>query len=402
MLQILCLVAGSSLVATSPNVESTEGAYQKCMEWDEEESGNDYSFCSSHLEKWYGCPRRVSSDRINNDWTDAEWAQQEVLNGIAGWKYDICCSHDTELRERLHDIGFCNKSYCEFNQGADFCIRSPRLACFEKNSMNIIYVSNQCCYKPGTGDLIQASDESTAPGSMDLQINSVPTMAAHYLADIQPFKYCCLQSENPDACRAYKAHRPTIVGNYWPRNILFGRGDPDFQTVDGQSYPFNGIGVFTLLETTLDDSTIVQASTRRVGDGSVFSGVAIQHSSDTLQLFLNKNKELALVINKQDVNLDTFDQFSVGIFEVETNIDRTDLKVNVQDAGLVVQVLVTGTFLNLMTSVPPSFKYKMYGLLGYYDGNPENDYTTKGHVIKLYFLSLLSCVLHELIPKLVR
>ena len=62
------------------------------------------------------------------------------------------------------------------------------------------------------------------------------------------------------------------------------------------------------------------------------------------------------------------------------NDARTDLKVNVEDVGVVVQVLLTGTFLNLMTSVPPSFKYKMYGLLGYYDGNTENDYTTKGYV----------------------
>ena len=357
---------------------STGTASSKCMEWEREESRKDYSLCRSHLEKWYGCPRQLSSDRFNASWSDAQWAHEEVLNGITGWKYDICCNHDTDLRKRLHDIGFCNKSFCEFNQGADFCIRSPRLACFEKNSMKIIYVSNQCCYESATGGLIQASDESTAPGSVDLQINSIPTMAAHFRADLQPYKHCCLQSEN---CQLYKTHRPTIIGNYWPRNILFGRGDPDFQTVDGQSYPFNGIGVFTLFETTLEDSTMVEVSTRRVGDGSVFSGIAIQHSSDTLQLFLNKNNELLLVINDQDMNLHTFDQFSVGIFEVEAKNDaRTDLKVNVEDVGVVVQVLLTGTFLNLMTSVPPSFKYKMYGLLGYYDGNTENDYTTKGYV----------------------
>merc|ERR1712150_131223 len=226
-------------------------------------------------------------------------------------------------------------------------------------------------YEKETGNLIKAGVNSLAPGSMDRAINSVPSMAAHYIKDLEPFKHCCIDSNN---CDIYKKHRPTIIGNYWPRNILFGRGDPDFQTVDGLSYPFNGIGVFTLLKTTLSEVTNVEVSTRRVGDGSVVSGVALKHDdSNPLELYITDNGDLTLVMGTE-INLDAYNSYKVGVFEVTISENKTVFKIEVDGVELIVQVLVTNKFFNLMTSVPPTFKYSMSGLMGYYDGDQSNDY----------------------------
>ncbi|XP_063729617.1 sushi domain-containing protein 2-like [Symsagittifera roscoffensis] len=316
---------------------------------------------------------------------------------MTGWQYDLCCGNsDVEVSEKLDSIGFCKKDTCEFKgyPSPGFCIRSPRLACLATTRVDLngtmesreesIMVSNQCCYHRTSDELIE---NSISAGSMQRESGSIDNMIRHFTSDLKPFYECCKRTlPGEPFCGFYKKHRPTIIGKYWPRNILINRGDPHLQTVDGVSYPFMGLGVYMMLIT--DDSssiggqTELQASMRRVGNGTVFSGIAVKHGNTLLEVYVDKIAKVKLVINNFEKTLgENVREYILANVAVE---ERDDLKsVRFQFLGnmLIVEVYVIQNFLNLKISVPPSFKFQMRGLLGYYDGDPDNDFQTPEGVI---------------------
>ena len=234
--------------------------------------------------------------------------------------YDLCVGNpDLEMSEKLDSIGFCEKDTCEFKgTGYDepgFCIQSPQLACTATTSVELngaiesreesIMVSNQCCYNPTNDELIKSSNSA---GSMQREVSSIDNMIRHFTNDLKLFYECCKQTRPFEPfCDFYKKHRPTIIGEYWPRNILINRGDPHLQTVDGVSYPFMGLGVYRMFIT--DDSpsiggqTELQASMRRVGNGTVFSGIAVKHGNTLLEVYIDKSAAFKLVINNLEKTL---------------------------------------------------------------------------------------------------
>ena len=351
-----------------------------CDSWAAQESKQDLSKCISEAGKWYGCPRQIDTGRWwrNDNFPDEDFAREEVRAGMAGWKYDICCSDDSLTRERLESSNFCGQTSCEFNSGAEFCIRSPRLACLEQNSKSkVLYVSNQCCYNTA-GNLIQPGEAGA--GRLNLQENSVKNMVAHYWSDLLPYKVCCADASSSD-CETYKTYRPTIIGGYWPRNILIGRGDPDFQTVDGLSYPFNGLGVYVMLTTSMEEPTNVHISTRRVGLGSVFSGFAAQYKSSKLQGYINENGTFYLKINNREISREDPSEFTLDNITMSVSDDRSTFTFEFDETSLIIRVVINLegiNALNLMFSVPPTFKWRADGLLGHYDGESWNDFTTSG------------------------
>ena len=315
-----------------------------------------------------------------------------------GWEYDLCCGNpDLEMSEKLDSIGFCEKDTCEFKgTGYDepgFCIRSPRLACTATTSVELngtkesreesIMVSNQCCYNSTTDELIKSSNSA---GSMQREVGSIDNMIRHFTSDLKPFYKCCTLA-SPHAsdpfCGYYRDHRPTIISNYWPRNILINRGDPHLQTVDGVSYPFMGLGVYRMVIT--DDSssiggqTELQASMRRVGNGTVFSGIAVKHENTLLEVYIDKSAAFKLVINNFEKTLgESVREYILANVAVEERDDLKSVRFQFLENMLIVEVYVIQNFLNLKISVPPSFKFQMRGLLGYYDGDPDNDFEASG------------------------
>ena len=298
-----------------------------------------------------------------------------------------------EVSEKLDSIGFCKKDTCEFKgyPSPGFCIRSPRLACLATTRVDLngtmesreesIMVSNQCCYHRTSDELIE---NSISAGSMQRESGSIDNMIRHFTSDLKPFYECCKRTlPGEPFCGFYKKHRPTIIGKYWPRNILINRGDPHLQTVDGVSYPFMGLGVYMMLIT--DDSssiggqTELQASMRRVGNGTVFSGIAVKHGNTLLEVYVDKIAKVKLVINNFEKTLgESVREYILANVAVEERDDLKSVRFQFLENMLIVEVYVIQNFLNLKISVPPSFKFQMRGLLGYYDGDPDNDFQTPG------------------------
>ena len=321
--------------------------------------------------RWYGCPQRTWSWWRLGNWNDADFAHEEVRLGISGWQYDICCNdRNPSVRDYLDAIGYCSKLTCEFNPGANLCIRSPKVSCYDGVSRDLHSVSNQCCYN-STGDLILPGESGA--GSLDYQVNSIPNMASHLWSELDPYEKCCIDTNN---CDLYYKHRPTVIGSYWPRNILIGRGDPDIQTVDGLSYPFMGLGVFTMLKTDLRVPTTFQVSTRRVGNGTVFSGFVITHNDNKLECAIYENATFEAAVNGEKLDFgDVVKEYTLSNISVKESDDMKTFTFEFVQTGLVVRVVISQDFLNLMISVPPTFKHKINGLMGYYDGNTTNDFT---------------------------
>ena len=111
--------------------ESPDVSADECDSWYEEEKNINYEYCEKDLAKWYACPRQMGTRLVAGQLrTDSFWAEREVNFGLNGWKYDICCNpYDFKTRKALDAIDYCSAVVCSYNQGADFCIRSPRHRC---------------------------------------------------------------------------------------------------------------------------------------------------------------------------------------------------------------------------------------------------------------------------------
>ncbi|XP_063710768.1 uncharacterized protein LOC134839220 isoform X3 [Symsagittifera roscoffensis] len=347
---------------------------EMCHEWDESESRKDYSSCVEDLSRKFGCPMHRDDVATWLTWrSDVWWARQEVENGLNGWEYDICCSDDTAQREELNMIGFCDDTMCEFNEGASLCIRSPRLACTEQNEQKLIYVSNQCCYSRN-GALIR-EDDLVGAGRLNLEVNSMSNMPSHYSKDLRPLE-TCKKLPPPEGYPITRKHRPAIPGMYRPNRAVLLRGDPHLVTIDGIPYAFMGVGVYTMLETSLQNSTVVQASMRRLGDGSVFSGLAVSFEDNSLECYINSRGEFSYALNGNKMTLDGPRELILFGFIIRRNENNTFFSFTLQENNLIIEILVTGKFINFVVSPPAEFKMNMDGLLGHFDAETSNDFTT--------------------------
>ena len=353
-------------VSAFPTDQLKGGLSTTCSGWQEIEGERYISQCVSSLTRWYACPRNNVAS-ANRD--DAWFARQEVNNGLMGWQYDVCCNdQNSNSSAKLSETGFCEQS--EYNPGVDFCIRSLGVACKDRHTGTIYTVANQCCYADG----ILIEKPNLGVGRMQLVESSFGTIEEHLEADLQPFKACCLDSEDTYDCERFYRYRPVISGTYWSRVIRMARGDPHITTIDNLNYTFNGLNVYRLLVTDFTYPTEVQASTRVSGNGTVFSGLAVKTRNTTLECFISRSNDFRMIINDVQVQPNLLKSFVFGSVHVTGNTTENSYTIVFRENELIVKIVITDSFLNIFTSVPPTFRQHMKGLLGFYDNDPKNDF----------------------------
>ena len=72
-------------------------------------------------------------------------------------------------------------------------------------------------------------------------------------------------------------------------------------------------------------------------------------------------------------------QYILHGFSVSRNEENTNFVIELQANNLRIQVLITGTFINLILTPPDDFHSNVDGLLGHFDGDSANDFTVKGY-----------------------
>ena len=344
-----------------------------CANWQQTEEKRKLTICRKFLSRWYGCPRMTSRDQWMENVDDAWFARREVNEGIMGWEYDVCCNdQNLETTSKLTRNGYCEN--CQFNPGADFCIKSVPLACIDEISREIHYTANQCCYSGGK----IMSGGTRGRGTMQLAESTPGNIANHLEADLEPFKSCCIEDQSPESCEIFYKYRPSIYGPYWSRIVRPATGDPHITTIDNRAYTFNGLDVYTFLRTNLSDPTEVQVSTRVSGNGTLFSGLTVQHKSALFECFIFEDGNFTVVIDNVPIELHKFNLFTVSNITIMEKPDGHTFIFFFREVELIFKIILTDSFLNIFTSVPPTFHGHMKGLLGFYDGNSTNDFLTPG------------------------
>ena len=293
-----------------------------------------------------------------------------MISGFNGWQYDPCCS-PTHAVIDPHCFG------CQYNSDAEFCIQSPGLLIEEReeNFNNFpVLASNQCCYGRN-GKLLRSENEGA--GNAKKSVNSPETYLDFLNDEISPFLAC--KEENLK--HLYYEVRPVTVGSYVPRRTVINWGDPHMRTLDGFEYTFNGLGVYVMTKTAenLMNNLTMHISTRRVGDGTVFSGFAIQDIFTAVEFYVTESDDVISNINGSGIQTNEVKKLTQDGVLYNKNDDSTEFLFKMVQSDFIVQAVMTqNAVLNLGISPPFNFEGNLVGLIGNYDGNSKNDLQNRG------------------------
>ena len=170
-------------------------------------------------------------------------------------------------------------------------------------------------------------------------------------------------------------------------SYFVGFGEPHITSLDGYEYTFNGKGEFTYIE-TIDGSFMSQCRFEQVVgadgtlvDGTVFTALVAQTNiSERVQMEVVSGSEIEVRVSKYliDLSVSKYQQFQgVGITR---NIDGS-IAVTFT-GGYYFEVVEQNGFLSLIkVSFPDQTKGMTQGLMGNFDGNPDDDLIRRGNSV---------------------
>ncbi|KAJ6666660.1 hypothetical protein lerEdw1_020384 [Lerista edwardsae] len=276
-------------------------------------------------------------------------------------------------------------SVCTYHPGAVHCVRSVQAS-------PLYAAGQQCCYNANgvqvlTGDSIGGSTPDRGHDWGSPPYKKPPRIPgfSHWLYDVLSFYYCCLWS---DHCSIYFKRRPSSgCQRYRPPRVASAFGDPHFFTFDGTGFTFNGLGEYTVLESSLT-SLRVQGRTRRASwpngteaQATGFSAIAMQEgNSDVIEIRLPEHShQLEVLRNRKALNFSEQNWMDLtGLFLSAA----PGLNVTVMfSSGAGVEVQRSGQLLRLAVLLPEKFLQNTQGLFGLMNGNPGDDLTFRNGTI---------------------
>lgn len=156
-------------------------------------------------------------------------------------------------------------------------------------------------------------------------------------------------------------------------------GDPHIVTLDGLKYTFNGKGEFVLIETEDGSFTMqgrMEPATTADGlnaPGTVFTAiVAIQQETNTSVQFEIKTTGVKVRLGGTVINFDDMKEIKYSDVTLEDKGNAT--VVASFSKGTTVELRVDNGIISVMlVSLPPNQKGKTRGLMGNFNGDPNND-----------------------------
>ncbi|KAL8164764.1 UNVERIFIED_CONTAM: hypothetical protein K2H54_004196 [Gekko kuhli] len=317
-------------------------------------------------------------------------AQEKGLPGFLTEILDCPCTLAQARADtgRFHTDYGCDiekGSVCTYHPGAVHCVRgiqaSPSYA-----------AGQQCCYDATgvqvlTGDSTGGSTPDRGHDWGSPPYKKPPRIPgfSHWVYDVLSFYYCCLWSDN---CSDYFKHRPSSgCQQYHPPRAASAFGDPHFITFDGTHFTFNGLGEYTVLESSLT-SLRVQGRTRQASLNGTeakvtgFSAIAMQeNNSDVVEMRLPEHSSsiLEVLLNHQALNFSEqtwMDPKGLFLYAVP-GISATVMF----SSGVGIEVKGTGELLSITILLPERFLNHTRGLFGVMNDNPQDDFTLRNGTV---------------------
>uniref|UniRef100_A0A8C4WYG9 Mucin-like protein n=2 Tax=Eptatretus burgeri TaxID=7764 RepID=A0A8C4WYG9_EPTBU len=205
--------------------------------------------------------------------------------------------------------------------------------------------------------------------------------------ELDPFDNCCMKSNSREFCRYYVEKRPNdFCFHYRPPFIAALFGDPHLTTLDGVSYTFNGLGDFVILQGNNTNGTylMMQGRTQRAGPSQNLPATnfvllaAKEDDGLTVEWKLNGTNDTTLWLNGTEFNV-TEDQIVVNNMVLWRS--KPSYVTVSFPSGASVNVTAQVGALQFTISLPSSFHNKTQGLLGLFNENQKDDFTSRNGTI---------------------
>ncbi|GFN81799.1 sushi domain-containing protein 2-like, partial [Plakobranchus ocellatus] len=350
------------------------------------------------------------SDQMCKAWFNEDAKKMDWLDSLL----PCPCTLDQALADfgRFQPDAGCNVfdgSKCTYHKEAKHCVRAivpteegAGNQCCYSSSNQLLY--SQLSYQGSTPD--RSHDWGAAPyGEPD----RVPSLS-HWKHDVVSFYYCCLWNEY-ELCDLYMEQRPTKdCKDYNVPAIATIRGVSHVTTFDGRSYQVAAEGDFYLL---LSKDIMIQGrfgerrnawdfGTLSVGTKSwsapVLRSVGISHKNVFMDVYLapeNADPPRGLEIrvkgerrffDSKSTMWQDFDGLSIVNNALPGSVNEHNNFTIMTSSNVGINVLALNGLLHLTVALPPEMKQpegvrEGMGLLGTYDNNPGNDYTTRNGLI---------------------
>ena len=163
------------------------------------------------------------------------------------------------------------------------------------------------------------------------------------------------------------------------RLTVFSWGCMHFTTFDGLQYTFNGLGVYTFTQTAPISSKFltVQASTRRIGNCTAFSGFLLKDMLASVEIYLDAENNIEIFYNgfEQITELSSLHSNSL---EFSKNKLSTEYFFNFMDSQFLVKIFHEPKgVINFAVSPPVKRAGDLHGLLGNFDGSLQKELKTE-------------------------
>nr|XP_030715125.1 LOW QUALITY PROTEIN: mucin-4 [Globicephala melas] len=205
--------------------------------------------------------------------------------------------------------------------------------------------------------------------------------------ELEPQNWCCRFNDKPSFCALYQLRRPRVsCAGYQPPRPAWMFGDPHITTLDGANYTFNGLGDFLLVRTQdRNSSFLLQGRTAQTGSAQAtnFIAFAAEYSSSsldpiTVQWLLAPSDTIHVRLNNQTVTFDTNREGAKGQEMFNTSgvvMTRNGSTVSANfDGAVTISVIAMSNILHASCSLPEEYQNHTEGLMGFWNGNPDDDF----------------------------
>lgn len=202
----------------------------------------------------------------------------------------------------------------------------------------------------------------------------------HVWHDILPWLWCCKPGDLGD-CQKYYYRRPSNSGsNYKPPAMARGNGDPHIVTFDSAEYTFNGAGEFWMIINTSSNPTLLmQGRTEVYGNAAtVFTAFVFQQPGGSkLQLSLNGPNSLRVWLDDYPLELQDPQLWTQNFIGATLTQNQDPPGVSISfTSGFDFIIGAAHGALRITAAANRNNYGKVAGLLGYFDGDKQNDLRT--------------------------